>query len=57
MQTKLIENTPEPHDAKENYQSFLRKKNAKMVEQWKIITQQPKATESRNVVDMSVVTL
>ena len=39
--SKLIEKTPDPHKAKEHYQSFIRKKNTKLVKQ-KIITHQPK---------------
>ena len=34
-----------------NYQSFLGKENTKSVKQSKIITQQPKAFESPNIVD------
>ena len=30
---------PEPHNAKEHYQSFIRKKNTKSIKQSKIITQ------------------
>ena len=38
LATKLIEKVPDPHDAKEHYQSFIRKKNRKSV-----ITEHPKA--------------
>ena len=43
--TKLTENIPDPRNAKEPYQSFLRKKKTKSVKQLKIITQQPEAIE------------
>ena len=38
LATKLIEKVPDPHDAKEHYQSFIRKKNRNSV-----ITEHPKA--------------
>ena len=34
----LIEKIPDPYNAKEHYQSFIRKKNSKLVKQSKIIT-------------------
>ena len=41
---------PDPCNAKEHYQSFIRKKNTKSVKQSKIITQQPKTFENPNTV-------
>ena len=41
LASKLIEKTPDPRNAKEPYQSFIRKKKTKLVKQ-KIITHQPK---------------
>ena len=40
--TKLTEKISDPHDVKEELQSFIRKKNTKSVKQSNIITQQPK---------------
>ena len=42
--TKLTEKIPDPHNAKENHQSFLRKKH-------------PKPTESPNIADIKLVTI
>ena len=39
---KLIEKVPDPRNAKEHYESFLRKKNRKSVKQSEAITYQPK---------------
>ena len=48
---------PDPCNAKEDYQSFIRKKNTKSVKQSEIITYQPKRFEKRNIVDIkSVIT-
>ena len=49
---KLIENIPDPCNAKEHYQSFIRNKNTKSVKQTKIITYQPKTFENANIVDI-----
>ena len=47
---KLIEKVPDPRNAKEPYQSFIRKKNTKLVKQ-------PKTFENPNTVEIkSVVT-
>ena len=54
LTTKLIEKIPNPRNAKEHYQSFIRKKNAKSVKQWKIITYQPKTFENSNIVDINL---
>ena len=42
LTNKLIEKMPDPNNAKQNYQSFGRKKYKKSVKQQKIITHQPK---------------
>ena len=43
LANKFIEKkNPDPRNAKEHYQSFLRKKNGKSVKQSKIIMYQPK---------------
>ena len=46
---------PDPRNAKEHYQSFIRKKNTKSVKQSKIITQQPKTFKNPNTVDIKSV--
>ena len=57
LANKLIEKIPNPRNAKEHYQSFIRKKNAKSVKQSEIITYQPKTFENTNIVDIkSVIT-
>ena len=48
---KLIEKIPDPRDAKEHYQSFIREKNTKSIKQSKIITYQPKTFENPNIVE------
>ena len=46
---------PDPRNAKEHYQSFIRKK--KLVKRLKIITYQPKPFEKPNIVDIkSIIT-
>ena len=52
---KLIEKTPDPCNVKEHYQSFIRKKNTKLVKQSKMITYQPKTFEKLNIVDIKSV--
>ena len=53
---KLIEKIPDPRNAKEHYQSFVKKKK-KSVKQSGIITYQPKTFENPNIVDTkSVIT-
>ena len=49
---KLIEKIPDPRNAKEHHQSFLRKKDWKLVKQSCVITYQPKAFENPNIVDV-----
>ena len=57
LANKLIEQIPDPYNAKEYYQSFIRKKNTKSVKQSKIFTYQPKAFENSYIVDIkSVIT-
>ena len=55
LSTKLIEKIPDPHNAKEYYQSFIRNKNTISVKQSKIITQQPNTFENPNIVDIKLV--
>ena len=57
LANKFIEKVPNPCNAKEHHQSFLRKKNRKSVKQSEIITYQPKTFENLNIVDIkSVIT-
>ena len=54
---KVIEKISDSHNAKEHYQSFIRKKNTKSVKQSKIITYQPKTFENSNIADIkSIIT-
>ena len=54
---KLIQKVPDPRNAKEHYQSFIRKKNRKSVKQSEIITYQSKTFKNPNIVDIkSVIT-
>ena len=55
LATKLIEKILDPRNAKEHYQSFIRKKNTKLVKHLKVITQQPKTFENSNIVDIKIV--
>ena len=53
LANKLIEKIPHPRDAKEHYQSFIRKKNTKS----EILTYQPKTFRNPDVFDIkSVIT-
>ena len=56
LANKLIEQIPDPRNAKKHYQSFMRKKNTKSVKQSKIITYQPKTFEKPNIVDIKPIT-
>ena len=56
LANKSTEKTLHPHNAKEHYQSFIRKQNKTSVNQLKIITYQPKTFENLNVFDKSVIT-
>ena len=55
LATKLIEIIADPCNAKEHYQSVLKKKNTKSVKQLKIITMQAKTFENPNIVDIKSV--
>ena len=52
LANKLIKNIPDPRNAKEHYESFLRKKNRKSVKQSEIVTYQQKTFENENIVDI-----
>ena len=52
LANKLIEKVPDSRDAKECYQSFIRKKNTKSIKQSEIITYQPKNFENLNIVEI-----
>ena len=57
LSNKLIEKAPDPCNAKEYYESFIRKKNRKSVKKSKIITYQPRTFENPNIVDIkSIIT-
>ena len=57
LANKLIEKIPDPPNAKEHYQWFIRKKNKKSIKQSEIITYQLKTFENPNTVDTkSVIT-
>ena len=51
----LIEKIPHPCNAKEHYQSFLRKKNSIPIKKSEVITYQPKTFENLNIVDIKSV--
>ena len=54
---KLIEKIPDARNAKYHDQSFLTKKNTKLVKQSEIITYQPNTFKNPNIVDTkSVIT-
>ena len=46
---KLIEQVPDPHNAEEHYESFLRKKSRKSVKQSEIITYRPKTFDTVDI--------
>ena len=52
LANKLIEKIPDPHNAKQHYQLFIRRKKRKSVKQSKIITYQPKPFENPNPADI-----
>ena len=52
LANKLIEEVPDPRNAKEIYESFLRKTNKKSIKQLQIITYQPKTFD---MVDIKLV--
>ena len=49
LSTKLIENIPDPHNAKEYYQLFIRKKNTKPLKESEIITYLLKTFENPKI--------
>ena len=53
--TKLIYKIPNPRNAKEHFQLFIRKKNTKSVKQSEMITYQSKTFENSNIVDIKSV--
>ena len=55
LASKLIEKITDPHNAKEYYESFLKKKNRKSGKQSEIFTYQPKPFENPNIVDIKLV--
>ena len=52
---KLTEKIPDLCNAKEHYQSFIRKKNTKSLKQSEIISYQPKNLKNTNIVDIKSV--
>ena len=46
---KLIEKLPNPRNAKEHYESFLRKKNRKSVKESEIITYKAKTSDTVDI--------
>ena len=49
LANKLIEKVPDPRNAKEQYESFLRTKSRKSVNQSEIITYQPKTFDTADI--------
>ena len=49
LANKLMEKIPDLRNAKEHYQSFLRKKDRKSVKQSEIITNQPKPLKTQTL--------
>ena len=49
LATKLMEKIPDPHNAKEYYQSFIRKKNTKPLKRLKVITCQQKLLKTQTL--------
>ena len=57
LANKLIKKIPDSHNAKEHYQSIIRKRNTKLKTQSEITTYQPKNFENPNIVDIkSIIT-
>ena len=52
LANKLTEKVPDPRNAKERQQPFLRKKNRKSVKQSETIMYQPKTFKNPNIVDI-----
>ena len=57
LANKLIEKIPNPRNAKEHYQSFIKYKTKKLAKQQKIITYRPKTFENPKIVDIKSVIL
>ena len=55
LANKRIEKMSDPRNAKEHYQSFIRRKNTKLVKQWKIITYLPKTFENPNIAAIKLI--
>ena len=55
LANKLIRKIPDPRNAKEHYQLFIRKKNITSLKQSKIISYQPNTFENQNIVDIKSV--
>ena len=49
LANKLIEKLPDPGNAKEHYESSFRNKNTKSVKQSRIITYQPKTSDTADI--------
>ena len=49
LANKLLEKVPDPYNAKEHYESFLRKKSGKLVKQSEIITYQQKTFDTVDI--------
>ena len=52
LANKSIEKVPDPRNAIEQHQSFIRKKNTKSVKQSEIITYQPKTFKNSNIIEL-----
>ena len=52
LAAKLIEKIPDASNAKEYYNSYLKKSNRKLLKRSKIITQRPKTMRNPNIVDI-----
>ena len=55
LANKLIEKIADPSNAKEYYNSYLKRNNTKLAKRSKIITQQLKALENPNIIDIKSV--
>ena len=49
LANRLIQKVPDPRNAKEHYESFLRKKNRKPIKQSEIITYQPETLDTLDI--------
>ena len=54
---KITEEIPDPSNSKEYYNSYLKRKNKKSEKRSKITTEQLKAIESQNIVDLKSVNI